>query len=181
MARDLDPFSPLMNRDYGRSLRYAGRCGEALEAARTAVELDPAHWVTYDVIRNCSWETGRFEEAVEAAARWFEMGGLEDAVAPLRQAWITGGARGVLEFEADLFRANGRHYLAAMTYAELGRLDDAFDELFAAIDAGTRGHWSSRSSPFWSRCGRIHAGRRHSAAWARETEAGPAARRSDVS
>ena len=135
MARDLDPFSPLMNRDYGRSLRYAGRCGEALEAARTAVELDPAHWVTYDVIRNCNWATGRFEEAVEAAARWFEMGGLEDVVAPLRQAWITGGARGVLEFEADLFRANGRHYLAAMTYAELGRLDDTFDELFAAIDA----------------------------------------------
>jgi TolB-like protein/Tfp pilus assembly protein PilF len=135
MARNLDPFSPLMNRDYGRSLRYAGRCGEALEAARTAVELDPTHWVTYDVIQNCNWAAGRFEEAVEAVARWFEMGGLEDAVAPLRQAWETGRSRGVLEFKADLFRINGRHYLAAAAYAELGLLDDAFDELFAAIDA----------------------------------------------
>jgi len=134
-ARDLDPFSPFMNRDYGRGLRYAGRCEEAIEAARTALELDSAHWFAYLVIRDCHWAAGRFEEAVEATESWFELGGLGDAVTPLRQAWETGGARGALEFKAHLFRANGRHYLAAVTYAELGWLEQAFDELLASINA----------------------------------------------
>jgi TolB-like protein len=133
-ARDLDPFSPLMNRDYGRGLRHANRCEEALRASFTALELDPAHWHPHLVIQRCHWASGHFSEAVEAAARWLEDGGLADAVPPLRRAWNSGGVRAAWKFKADLLRGNERHYLAAVAYAALDLRDEAFDELLAALD-----------------------------------------------
>jgi TolB-like protein/Flp pilus assembly protein TadD len=134
-ARDLDPFSPLMHRDVARILVYLGRCDEAVVAARTALDLDPDHAYAHYLLQRCYRAAGRLEEAVEASVRWTETyHGLGDADA-LRAAYDTAGWEGLLEAQAALFLTVPDYYLAAKGYAELGRTDEAFDALFAAIEA----------------------------------------------
>jgi TolB-like protein len=134
-ARDLDPFAPLMNRDLARCLMYLGRCEDAIEATRYAVELDPRHAEAYRVLRECYRATGRLDEAADAAARRFQELGTAEAAEGLRAAYDSAGWTGLLEFEAEFYRGVPSYYEAALNYAELGRVDEAFDALFAAIEA----------------------------------------------
>jgi TolB-like protein len=134
-ARDLDPFAPLMNRDLARCLMYLGRCEDAIEATRYAVELDPRHAEAYRVLRECYRATGRLDEAADAAARRFQELGTAEAAEGLRTAYDSAGWTGLLEFEAEFYRGVPSYYEAALNYAELGRVDEAFDALFAAIEA----------------------------------------------
>jgi len=158
-ARDLDPFSPLMHRDVARILVYLGRCEEAIAAARTALELDPSHAFAHYIVQRCHRAAGRLEEAVEASVRWVEdYHELGDAEA-LRAAYDTAGWDGLLETQAALLLTIPDYYSAAQAYAELGRADEAFDALFAALEAGEGFAWqecrvdpifaSLRSDPRW--------------------------------
>jgi TolB-like protein/Flp pilus assembly protein TadD len=158
-ARDLDPFSPLMHRDVARILVYLGRCDEAVAAARTTLELDPNHLFTYSILQRCYRAAGRLEEAVEASVRWMEnYQGLGDAES-LRAAYAAAGWDGLLEAQIAIFLAVPDYYLAAKGYAELGRADEAFDALFAAIEAREGFAWEEcrvdpifaamRSDPRW--------------------------------
>jgi tetratricopeptide (TPR) repeat protein len=134
-ARDLDPFSPLMHRDVARILLYLGRCGEAVAAARTALELDPDHAFAHYILQRCHRAAGRFEEAVEAAVRWTaSYHGISNADR-LRTAYDAAGWEGLLEAQIALYLTVPDYYLAAKGYAELGRADEAFDALSAAIEA----------------------------------------------
>jgi tetratricopeptide (TPR) repeat protein len=134
-ARDLDPFSPLMNRDLARCLMYLGRCESAIDAAQYAVELDPSHAEAYRVLRECYRSTGRLDEAAEAAARRLEEIGPASAAEGLRAAYDSAGWTGLLEFEIEYHRAIPSYTHVSSFYAELGRVDEAFDALFAAIAA----------------------------------------------
>lgn len=134
-ARDLDPFSPLMHRDVARILMYLGRCEEAVSAVRTALELDPNHLFAYSILQRCHRAAGRFEEAVEASVRWMESyQGIGNADG-LRAAYNAAGWEGLLEAQIAVFLAVPDNYLAAKGYAELGRVNEAFDALFAALEA----------------------------------------------
>jgi TolB-like protein len=134
-ARDLDPFSPLMNRDLARSLFYLGRCEEAIEAARYAVELDPSHAEAHRVLRECYRSKGRLDEAAEAAAGRFESIGPASAAEGVRAAYESGGWESLLECEIEYHRSVPSHYHVAVKEAELGRADEAFEALFAAVEA----------------------------------------------
>jgi TolB-like protein/Flp pilus assembly protein TadD len=133
-ARDLDPFSPLMNRDFARALYYVGRCEESIEAARTAIALDPGHTDAYWYLRACYRSTGRTDEAAEAAARFFEELGAEDAAEEVRAAYESHGWTGLLEAELEFYLEASAYPWAASSYAELGRVDEAFDALFTAAE-----------------------------------------------
>ncbi|UCC83108.1 MAG: tetratricopeptide repeat protein, partial [Gemmatimonadota bacterium] len=133
-ARDLDPFSPLMNRDFAKGLYFAGRCEEAIEAARTAVALDPGHGITYWILRNCYWSMGRLEEAAEAAARAKDEFGEEEVAEDVRAAYDSQGWTGLVEAELEFYLESSFYALAAASYTELGRVDEAFDALFTAAE-----------------------------------------------
>jgi TolB-like protein len=134
-ARDLDPFSPLMHRDVARILMYLGRCEEAVSAARTALELDPNHTFAHSILQQCHRAAGRLEEAVEASVRFTEgLPGVRSAEG-LRAAYDAGGWEGLLEAQIPLFLSVPNYFFAARAYAELGRVDEAFDALFAGIEA----------------------------------------------
>ncbi|UCC71944.1 MAG: tetratricopeptide repeat protein [Gemmatimonadota bacterium] len=134
-ARDLDPFSPLMNRDYARALRYLGRCGEAMAAARIAIELDPGHSMAYEAYRHCYLAAGRLDEAAEAAIRYAASYGGMGPGEGLRAAYDSAGWPGLVEAEIAMFLSASYYYMAATRYAESGRVDEAFDALFAAVEA----------------------------------------------
>jgi TolB-like protein/Flp pilus assembly protein TadD len=138
-ARDLDPFSPLMNRDFARALYYVGRCEEAIEAARTALALDPGHADAYRILRNCYRSAGRLDEAAEAAARFLFELGEEDAAEDVRAAYDSQGWTGLLEAELVFCLEASAYPPAAYLYAELGRSDEAFDALFTATQVRSPG------------------------------------------
>ena len=134
-ARDLDPFSPLMHRDVARILMYLDRCEEAVAVAQTALELDPDHALAHYVLQRCHRAAGRLEEAVEASVRWaanYHSIGNPDV---LRAAYDTAGWEGLFEAQTALFLAVPDYFCAAQGYAELGRADEAFNALFAALEA----------------------------------------------
>jgi len=134
-ARDLDPFSPLMHRDVSWVLMALGRCEEAVAGAQTALELDPNHATAYMALQRCYRAAGRLEEAVEASVRVTEgLPGVGSA-AGLRAAYDAAGWEGLLEAQIALFLTVPVYFLAAQAYAELGRTDEAFDALFAAVEA----------------------------------------------
>jgi len=133
-ARDLDPFSPLMNRDLAQSLYFVGRCDEAIEAARTALALDPDHAIAYWTLRSCYRSAGRLDEAAEAAASFLDKYGAEEAAEHVRAAYDSAGWTGLLEAELEFDLADSIYVYAAVAYAELGRVDEAFDALFAATE-----------------------------------------------
>ncbi len=134
-ARELDPFSPLMNRGYAKGLYFVGQCEESIEAARTALELDPRHTDAYWILRGCYRSTGRLDEAAEAAARFLEDVGAQDAAEDMRAAYDARGWTGLLEAELEFYLEASAYPWAAGCYAELGRVDEAFDALFAAAEA----------------------------------------------
>jgi TolB-like protein/Tfp pilus assembly protein PilF len=138
-ARDLDPFSPLMNRDLARCLMYLGRCEEAIDAAQYAVELDPSHAEAYRVLRECHRSNGRLDEAAEAAVRRVQELEPASAAEGLRAAYDSAGWRGLLEFEIEYYRSlpSYRNVVqrVALNYVELGQIDEAFEALFAAVEA----------------------------------------------
>jgi len=114
---------------------YLGRCEEAISAARTALELDPNHAMAHSILQQCYRAAGRLEEAVEASVRFTEgLPGVGSAEG-LRAAYVAGGWDGLLEAQIPLFLSVPNYFFAARAYAELGRADEAFDALFAGIDA----------------------------------------------
>jgi tetratricopeptide (TPR) repeat protein len=147
-ARVLDPFSPLMHRDVARALKYLGRCEEATAAAEAALELDPHHALAFSVLQYCHRAAGQLEEAVDAAVKFTERsaGGIGSADG-LRVAYAATGWEGLLEAQIDLFLTVPNYTFAAKGYSELGRIDEAFDALFAALDAHEAFLWECQVDP----------------------------------
>lgn len=143
-AVELDPLSSLMHRDYARGLYHAGECEAALESAARSLELDPDHLPAADVRLRCRIELGEAMEAVPEyldyleSTDWGVTTGLEGFEATFqresRAAWETGGVPAFLRAEAR-FMANAMHILAAARYAAAGDHDEAFEEIFASLDA----------------------------------------------
>lgn len=133
-ATQLDPFSPLMRRDYARALVMAGRCDEAVPEAETALDLDPRHFYALDVLRSCALEEERPGEAARLTFELAQAAGTLVDVEALRDAYGRGGMLAVLESEAQAFAEQDRHVLAAIRYARTGRIDEAFASLERALD-----------------------------------------------
>ncbi len=72
----------------------------------------------------------------------------EGSAEGLRAAYDSAGWEGLLEAQIPLFLSLPNHYFAARAYVELGRFDEAFDALYAGIDAREAFTWQqSRVDP----------------------------------
>lgn len=147
-ATKLDPFSALMHRDYARGLAMAGRCGEAVPEARTALDLDPRHFYAFEILRSCALREG---DDGEAARLIFES--VRAAAAPpaaedeLRAAYENGGIRGLVTREAEMLLEYAPPVLAAERFAQAGRIDRAFEALGRAIESRDALLYKVRSEP----------------------------------
>ncbi len=139
-ARQLDPFSAVMNRYLGFTLAKTGNCLEARRHAATAVELDPQHPDGYWIRWTCDVLARRWDSAVENANRAYRGWGVPAArVDAYRRAYRDGGWEAALEDELDLLAHPAipvrTEYARAQRLAMLGRTDEAFSLLAAALDA----------------------------------------------
>lgn len=142
-AVELDPLSALMHRDYARGLFQVDDCDAALEQAGRSLELDPDHLPAAALIFNCRLHMGQPEEGIEDYLQFLEesdWGVAQDvetiraAVGSLRRAWENGGLRAFLLADA-LQMESVMHILSAMRYAEADAADEAFEQIFASIEA----------------------------------------------
>ena len=149
-ARDLDPFSPLMNRDLARGLMHVLRYDEAIVTLRTAIALDPDHAEAYETLRHSFRAVGRMDEAAEAAVTYMQTLGFVDAAESLRAAYNTRGWEGLVEAEIRILLSMSRNVQAAYRCMELNRQDEAFEVLFAAVEAHEGRVVTLRAVPFFA-------------------------------
>ncbi len=139
-ARQLDPFSPVMNRYLGFTLAKTGNCLEAMRHATTAIELDPDHPDGYWIRWTCDVRAGRWDAAVENARRAYRGWGVPPQdVAAYRRAYGNGGWEAALEHELQLLAHPAipvhTEYARAQRLALLGHVDASFSLLEAALEA----------------------------------------------
>jgi TolB-like protein/Tfp pilus assembly protein PilF len=131
VARDLDPFSLIVNTNVGWVLDFAGRHDDAVIQLRHAIELDSgyvqAHWRLADAL----WHAGRLREAIAEANHVVEIGGRSASAIGLlaivyAQAGEPNRARPIL---GELLSRSQREYVPASTiadvYVALGNTDAA--------------------------------------------------------
>jgi serine/threonine protein kinase/tetratricopeptide (TPR) repeat protein len=160
-ARELDPFSVLINWDLATELAYAGRLDDAIAQARKTVEIAPTSALPHSQIVTFSELKGDFATALDVLETYLpaEEGGTA-AVATLRAAYAAAGPRGYLRACVDRALAmggTGPAYASrlAQLYARLGETEKALsllentvsarggDALFLKVDpclASLRGH-----------------------------------------
>lgn len=139
-ARQLDPFSAVMNRYLGFTLAKTGNCVEAQRHATTAIELDPQHSDGHWIRWTCDVRYQRWDAAVQNASRAYRGWGVPvSEVDAFRRTYERGGWDAALEYELGLLAHPAiqvrTEYARAQRLAMLGRTDEAFSLLTAALEA----------------------------------------------
>ncbi|MGC2194429.1 MAG: winged helix-turn-helix domain-containing protein [Terriglobales bacterium] len=123
-ARQIEPFSLIVNANLARSLYWAHRYDEAIVQARKTLDLDPSFGVAWFWLEGALRHKELFREAVA----------LRKAVHPelsaeLERKFRTGGFQSLLRENADAFKKGGAFIEAARCYAALGQKDEALAQL----------------------------------------------------
>jgi serine/threonine-protein kinase len=129
-AEELDPLSPGFYLGMGYTLTYARRYDEAIDALNTALRLEPGLGAIHRYLASLYRLTGRLDMAIAADREAIRLGdphGHVDLTTSLAAAGRA--AEAVKELGPVIARArqvrDGAFYIA-MTYATMGRKDEAF-------------------------------------------------------
>jgi serine/threonine-protein kinase len=139
-ALDLDPLSTIFHFILAQAYFHKGDYERAIEISKKGIELDPTLWVPYWPLSMAYAETGRIEESIAAC----RLGREREPQLPwltgmLGGACATGGRRDeALSLLAELNALSSKRYVSplahALILAPLGRLDEAFTALGAALE-----------------------------------------------
>ncbi len=120
-ARELDPFSLIINANLARAFYWARRYDEAIAQARKTLQLDPHFGVALFWLEGALRHRGMFKEAVA----------LRQSVAPpakaeaIARTYKTAGFVPLLRESGDRFKQGGAPIEAARCYAQIGQKDEA--------------------------------------------------------
>ncbi|MDX2034329.1 MAG: winged helix-turn-helix domain-containing protein [Blastocatellia bacterium] len=150
---ELDPVSPLVQGDLGWLYLRAGRYDEAVEQSLKTLELEPADLGAQYCLFHALLRQGRREQALRRAQEVQRLAGAspnEIVTAPADNPDT--GLTAYREWEAGMLLARGkRGYLdpavLAMTYADLGRTEEAIQSLLQAAREGSSFLASLRAEP----------------------------------
>ncbi|MDH3255783.1 MAG: hypothetical protein OEM62_12370, partial [Acidobacteriota bacterium] len=125
-ALELDPYNALFPLLNGIVLEDTGRCEEALEFYRSALERMPTNPAALGGMVRGNYCLGRYEETYEAAvANWIGRA-RPDAVAALESGYAEGGFAGAMSALAD-WKQEQLGFCADFNLAAAGRTDEALD------------------------------------------------------
>ncbi len=140
LARQLDPFSPIINTLCAEFRFHAGRHDEVLPIIARSLEIDPHFWVTHVVAAKAYQSLGCWEEALEAAQRASQFSaGNTEATALVGYTYARMGERSEAEKVLEQLQILSAQkfvppYNVATIYSGLGSLDSAIDCLEKAFD-----------------------------------------------
>jgi DNA-binding winged helix-turn-helix (wHTH) protein/tetratricopeptide (TPR) repeat protein len=135
-ALERDPFSPLVHLQIAMSYWHLRRYDDAIEWANKTLALDPKHLTAREQVAGAYLKKGDVDRHMQESFRHAESFGVPETVlAPVRQAYETGGRAGVVRYALDQLREGAPAMQLALFSGELGDLDAAFQHLNRAIDA----------------------------------------------
>jgi TolB-like protein/DNA-binding winged helix-turn-helix (wHTH) protein len=120
-ARELDPFSLIVNANLARSLYWARRYDEAIVQARKTLQMDPRFGVALFWLEGSLRHKNLFKEAVA----------LRQAVSTPEKAQIIGrtfktsGLQSLMRESGESFKKSGALVEAARCYAQIGQKEEA--------------------------------------------------------
>ena len=129
-ARDLDPFSLIVNANLTRAVYWARRYDDAIAQARRTLELDPKFGVALFWLEGALRHKGLLDEAVA----------LRQSVATSEQAqkialtFQRAGFEALLRQGGERFKKTGMLETAARCYAQIGEVDEAIALLEACAE-----------------------------------------------
>jgi TolB-like protein/Tfp pilus assembly protein PilF len=131
-ALELDPISPLQNREQGIFLHRAGRYREAIEQLEKTLELDPSFPEAREYLIDAYWLSGMEDKAIAEATR------LDERLGRLYQMAKEGKRTEAAQLRESLPERSlldlPRHYmLAGDTEGLLGRLEEAYRERYPTL------------------------------------------------
>jgi len=132
---ELDPLSEPVNIALNRTLLYMGRCGQAVEQMRKALELSPNYAFPHEVIARCFARQGQYEEAIAEMRQVVAINQYDRQLSVMGALYGIAGHRDeALEELAELKRrARSRRvspFFLARVYAGLGDKELALDMLY---------------------------------------------------
>jgi eukaryotic-like serine/threonine-protein kinase len=136
-ALDLDPFSLIINKNYGNSLYYARRYDESIGQLKKTIELNPNFPFAHQDLSSTYQKTGKYAESVEQFARYQELIGDAEAAARIRESYARNGWQGFLRLitsEPQPVKMSPDDL--AIYYAALGNKEKVFNLLDRAYDGG---------------------------------------------
>jgi serine/threonine protein kinase len=137
-AAEIDPFSPIYNMSLTLAFYHSRNYDRALQQAKKALELEPAHPGAITWLGTVHERMGNYKEAMEQWATVANLNGDDKYGKEMMQTFETSGYRGFLKKDAAHAQARHDFNVAAGDYAMLGDKDAAF----AALNKG----FSNRTS-----------------------------------
>jgi len=125
LARELDPFSLIINTNLARSLYWARRYDEAIVQARTTLRMDPTFGVALFWLEGALRHKNLFKEAVQLRLSV----AAPDRAQVIARTVKTAGFSGLLHENAEAFKRGGSLVESARCYAQLGQQSEALDLL----------------------------------------------------
>jgi TolB-like protein/class 3 adenylate cyclase/Tfp pilus assembly protein PilF len=138
-ALDLDPLSPIINRDAGRTYLFTGDYEAAIERARRALELNPEEPGARIVLTLANFGQARKPQRFDLFASHGNQREVQEA---LQLAYEAGGSRAVVRKSLELRIAETQTrcptplYWTVRYFAELGEVDEMFECFQYAVDHG---------------------------------------------
>src|SRR4051812_28685783 len=120
-ARELDPFSLIINANLVRSLYWARRYDEAAQLAQKTLKMDPSFGVTLFWLEGSLRHQKRFQDAM---ALRLAVSTPEEAQR-IQRAFKSGGFQGVLREDGESFKNSGDLIPAARCFAQTGDKNQA--------------------------------------------------------
>jgi tetratricopeptide (TPR) repeat protein len=119
-ARQLEPFSLVVNANLARALYWARRYDEAIAHARATLDLDPKFAVALFWLEGSLRHKQMFREAIALRKAVFPK-----QAAALEKQFQTAGFQSVLRRDGVDFKKDGDLIQAARCYAQVARKDEA--------------------------------------------------------
>ena len=139
-ALDYEPHSPLANALFAQCLYYEGRDDESLAHLEKTRTLDPAFWLTYNMMGRIYGRRGMHREALLAFDRATERGGSLVVKATAAYTLASIGRRDEARDILDQLRARAAQAYVppsnlALVHVGLGEQEAALDRLEEAVEA----------------------------------------------
>jgi tetratricopeptide (TPR) repeat protein len=119
-ARQIDPYSLIINANLARALYWARRYDDAIDQAKRTLEMDPKFGVAALWLEASLRHTGRFKEAV-ALRQMFDPANAQAT----ERTFKTQGFDPLLVASGEEFQKAGALVTAARCYAQVGRKEQA--------------------------------------------------------
>jgi TolB-like protein/Tfp pilus assembly protein PilF len=136
-AAEIDQFSPIYNMSLTLAHIYSRDYGRALQQAKKALEMEPAHPVAITWLGVACERMGNYKEAMEQWAKVAKLNGDDKYAKEMTQTFKTSGYSGFLKKDAAYSEAQHDYNSAAGDYAMLGDKDAAFANLNKAFSIRT--------------------------------------------